>query len=295
MPASRRHGPREPWLWVLNAPAVLLVLGFSVLPIAYVGWLSLQDLRAGVPAGGWIGAANYRFVLADASTVTALRNTLYFAAASVGLATVVGLGVALLLDSRAPGAGWLVVGAVLPWSIPEIVNALLWQWIYNPTYGALNGALVSLGVLDRYRAWLSTPGSAMHAIIVAYAWKLVPFVVIILFAALRSVPADVYESAETDGAGPWRQLRHITWPLIAPAVAVAVTFCVVWSMRAFDIVYLLTKGGPGEATVLLSYLTFTKAFEFGDLGAGAAVACLLAAVTLAMTLVYLRVLPEGEP
>ena len=242
MRVSTRHGLREPWLWVLNAPAVFLVLSFSVLPIAYVGWLSLQDLRAGVPAGGWIGAANYRFVLADASTVTALRNTLYFAAASVGLATVVGLGVALLLDSRAPGAGWLVVGAVLPWSIPEIVNALLWQWIYNPTYGALNGALVSLGVLDRYRAWLSTPGSAMHAIIVAYAWKLVPFVVIILFAALRSVPADVYESAETDGAGPWRQLRHITWPLIAPAVAVAVTFCVVWSMRAFDIVYLLDEG-----------------------------------------------------
>ena len=95
-------------------------------------------------------------------------------------------------------------------------------------------------------------------------------------------------------AGDWAQLRYVSVPVIAPALVVAVTFCLVWSMRAFDVVYLLTKGGPGESTVLLSYLTFTKAFEFGDLGAGAAVACLLAAPTLALTLVYLRVLPEGR-
>jgi multiple sugar transport system permease protein len=293
VPAPGSRARREPWLWALNLPAVVLVLAFSALPIVYVGWLSVQDLRAGVATGGLAGWANYRFVLADASVATALRNTLYFSALSVALATLLGLGIALLLDSRAPGAGWLVMGAVLPWAIPEIVNALMWQWIYNPTYGALNGLLVSLGALDHYRAWLSTPASAMHAIVFAYAWKLVPFVVIILYAALRSVPAEVYESAQLDGAGDWGQLRHVTLPLIAPAIAVAVVFCVVWSMRAFDVVYLLTKGGPGEATTLLSYLTFTKAFEFGDLGAGAAIACILAAVTLAMTLLYLRVLPEG--
>jgi len=293
VPAPARRAHREPWLWLLNLPAVVLVLAFSALPIGYVGWLSVQDLRAGVTPGGLAGWANYRFVLADASVAAALGNTLYFSALSVAVATLVGSGIALLLDSRAPGAGWLVMGAVLPWAIPDIVNALMWQWIYNPTYGVLNGLLVGLGVLDRYRAWLSTPASAMHAIVFAYAWKLVPFVVIILYAALSSVPAEVYESAEIDGAGDWGRLRHVTLPLVAPAIAVAVVFCVVWSMRAFDVVYLLTKGGPGEATTLLSYLTFTKAFEFGDLGAGAAIACILAAVTLAMTLVYLRVLPES--
>jgi ABC-type sugar transport system permease subunit len=281
-------------LGALNAPTGVLVLAFSVLPILYVGYLSFLDLRAGPSAAAdFAGWANYRFVLGDASVTTAFRNTVYFSVLSVGVATLVGLGIALLLDSRAPGAGWLVMGAVLPWAIPEIVNALMWQWIYNPTYGALNGLLVSLGALSEYRAWLSSPPAAMHAIIVAYAWKLVPFVVIILYAALRSVPAEVYESAQIDGAGDWSRLRYVTLPLIAPSLAVAVVFCVVWSMRAFDIVYLLTKGGPGEATVLLSYLTFTKAFEFGDFGAGAAVACLLAALTLAMTIVYLRVLPEG--
>jgi len=283
-------------LQLLNAPALLLVLAFSVLPIVYVGYLSLLDLRLGAGSfGEFAGLENYDFVLGDRSVVRAFWNTLYFSVLSVAIATLIGLGIALLLDSGIRGSGWLVFGAVLPWAVPEIVNALMWQWIYNPTYGAFNGLLVTLGILDNYRAWLSTPVSAMHAVIFAYAWKLVPFVVIILYAALRSIPAELYESAELDGAGSWSQFRYLTLPLAAPAIAVAVLFCVVWSMRAFDIVYLLTRGGPGEATVILSYFVFTKAFEFGDLGAAAAVACLLAALTFAITCVYLRVLPKGEP
>ena len=198
----------------------------------------------------------------------------------MAIATLIGLGIALLLDSTAPGAAWLVAGAVLPWAVPEIVNALMWQWIYNPTYGALNGLLVSLGLPPSTAPGSARPVSAMHAVVVAYAWKLVPFVVIILYAALRSVPAELYESAQIDGAGDWATLRYVSLPVIAPAVVVAVTFCVVWSMRAFDIVYLLTRGGPGRVHGDPELFTFAKAFEFGDLGAGAAVACLLAAVTL---------------
>ena len=294
MDVTRRVRP-DITLRILNLPALALVLGFSVLPIVYVAYLSLQDLRLGsAGTGGFAGLANYRFVLADSSVATAFANTLYFSALAVAIAASVGLGIALLLDSETPGARWLVLAAVLPWAIPEIVNALMWQWIYNPTYGALDGLLVSLGWLREYRAWLSTPGSAMHAVILAYSWKLVPFVVIILYAALRSIPAELYESAQTDGAGRWAQFRYVTLPLIGPAVAVAVLFCVVWSMRAFDIVYLLTRGGPGEATVVLSYFVFTKAFEFGDMGAAAAVAVALAAVTFGVTCIYLRVLPQGD-
>ena len=183
------------------------------------------------------------------------------------------------------------LGGVLPWSIPEIVNALMWQWIYNPTYGAFNGIL-GLGAARPLPRLAQTPGSAMHAIIFAYAWKLVPFVVIILYRGAPRCP-QTSTSPPRRGAGTGAVPPHHV-PLLAPPVAVAVTFCMVWSMRAFDIVYLLTKGGPGRH-VVLSYLTFGKAFEFGDIGAAAAVACLLAAVTLVMTLVYLRVLPEGEP
>ena len=292
---SRRRPRTDPVLLVLNAPTVLLILAFSVLPIIYVAYLSFQDLRLGAPvSGGFAGWENYVYILGDSSVARAFVNTLYFSALSVGIATLVGLGIALLLDSKIRGAIWLVMAAVLPWAIPEIVNALMWQWIYNPTYGVLNGLLVSLGIIDEYRAWLSTPVSAMHAVAFAYAWKLVPFVVIILYAALRSIPEELYQAAQIDGAASWGQFRYVTLPLLAPAVAVAVLFCVVWSMRAFDIVYLLTRGGPGEATVVLSYFVFTKAFEFGDLGAAAAVACVLATLTFALICAYIWILPKGE-
>ncbi len=281
-------------LHILNLPAVALVFAFSVLPLAYVAYLSVQDLRFGLFSAQFAGFENYRFVLGDPSVINAFWNTIYFSVSSVGIATLAGLGIALLLDSDVKGASWLVIAIVLPWAVPEIVNALMWQWIYNPTYGALNGLLQQFGIVADYQAWLSTPLSAMHAVIFAYSWKLVPFVVIIVYAGLRSIPLELYESAQIDGAGAWAQFRYVTLPLLAPVLVVAVLFCVIWSMRAFDIIYLLTKGGPGEATTVLSYFVFAKAFDFGDLGAAAAVACLLAVITFGITCIYIRILPEGE-
>ena len=283
------HSRPDFFLRIVNAPAIILVIAFSVVPLFYVGYLSFQDMRIGM-GGGFAGLDNYRFVLDDASVIKAFTNTLYFAVLSVALATFIGLGIALLLHSDMPGAGWLVSAVVLPWAVPEIVNALIWQWIYNPNYGALNGILYSLGIFADYRAWLSSPLSAMHAVIFAYAWKLVPFVIIILYAGLTAIPTEQYESAEIDGAGDWAQFRYITLPLLAAPLGVAVMFCMVWAMRAFDIVYLLTRGGPGDGTMVLSYFVFSKAFEFGDMGAAAAVACLLALLTFALTALYMRAL-----
>jgi ABC-type sugar transport system permease subunit len=281
-------------LGLLNLPALALVIGFSALPIIYVVYLSLLDTPPGAVNASFAGLANYRFVLADPSTLTAIWNTIYFSTCSVVIATVLGFGIALLLDSGVLGTGWLIFAVVLPWAVPDIVNALMWQWIYNPTYGALNGMLVSLGLLRHYTAWLSTPVSAMNALIFAFSWKLVPFVVVILYPALQSIPADLYQSAQIDGAGDWSQLRYITFPLMAPALAVAVLFGVVWSMRTFDIVYILTGGGPGESTTVLSYFVFTQAFQFGDLGAASAVACILALITFVLTAIYIRVLPQRQ-
>jgi multiple sugar transport system permease protein len=292
--SARSYGQADGALRALNVPAIGLVLAFSVVPIVYIAYLSFQDLRLGVSGGGnFVGWDNYRFIRDDPSVTRAFWNTLQFSVVSVAIATVVGLAIALLLDSDIKGSSWLVAAVVLPWAIPEIVNALMWQWIYNPTYGALNGLLTALGVLPDYVSWMSTPFSAMNAVIFAYSWKLVPFVVIILYAGLRSIPADLYETAQIDGAGAWDLFRYVTLPLLSPAIAVAVLFCVVWSMRAFDIVYLLTKGGPGEATTVLSYFVFSKAFDFGDLGAASSAACLLVLLTFAVTCLYIRVLPQG--
>jgi multiple sugar transport system permease protein len=274
-----------------------LVIGvFTVVPLVYVGYLSLADLRAGEAVGAFVGTANYEFVLQDRSTLTAFRNTFYFSTVSVLLATTVGVGIALLLDADAPGGRVLLAAAVLPWAIPEVVNALMWKWIFDFNWGALNAVLVALRIIPKYRAWFSDGPTAMHALVFAYSWKLVPFVVIILYAALRTIPAELLESARIDGAAGLRLLRYITLPLIMPALTVAILLCVIFSMRAFDLVYLLTRGGPGESTTVLSYYTYAKTFEFGDFGAGAAVSVLLAGATLCLILVYWRVLRrmEGE-
>ncbi|MHB8731490.1 MAG: carbohydrate ABC transporter permease [bacterium] len=283
-------------LRLLNLPTVLLVVGVGLVPVAYVAALSFQNFQLGAAQHAtFAGWSNYAFVLSDSSVANSFRKTLYFSSLSVLTATGVGLGIALLMNNDAVRATkWLIFAIVLPWAVPEIVNALVWQWIFNPTYGALNGLLVSLHILRDYRAWLSTPVSAMHAVIFAYSWKLVPFATLVLYAALRSIPAELYECSQLDGAGGLAQFRYITWPFLTPVIAVVVLFSLVWSMRAFDIVYLLTSGGPGEATMLLSYFTFTKAFQFGDFGASAAVACLLVAMTLVMTGVYWKVLSRGE-
>lgn len=288
-----RRNNSDPLLRALNAPAVLLMLGFGVLPLVYVAYLSLLDTPPGALAAEFVGLANYRYVLTDPSVIGAIWNTLYFSALSVGISVPIGLAIALLLESGIAGSGWLVFAVVLAWGVPDIVNALMWQWIYNPTYGALDGLLVALGLLKTYTSWLSTPVSAMNAVIFAYSWKLVPFVVIILYPALRSIPRELHEAAQIDGAGDWARLRYVTLPLIAPTLAVAVLFGVVWSMRAFDIIYILTAGGPGESTLVLSYLVFAQAFQFGDLGAATAVACVLAAITFILTWLYIRALPEA--
>ena len=292
---GRRRAPSRAGAFpYLNALAFALIALFSVLPLFYVGYLSLVDVKAGQLTGPFVGLENYKFVLDDASTWTAFRNTFYFSSLSVVVATLIGTGIALLLDSDAPWTSILLAATVLPWAIPEVVNALMWKWIFNYNWGALNALLVAVGAIAKYRPWFSDGPTAMHALIFAYSWKLVPFVVLILYAALRTISQEIVESAKIDGAGTVRMFRHITLPLIVPALTVAILFCAIFSMRAFDVVYLLTKGGPGAATTVLSYYTYAKSFEFGDFGAGSAVSVILATATLAVVLVYWRMLLRAD-
>ena len=288
-----RPGLTPPFLITVGAGLLLIAL-FSVFPLFYVSYLSLVDLKAGETVGYFIGLENYQFVLEESSTITAFTNTFYFSTLSVILATLIGLGIALLIDSETPLNKFLIAAAVLPWAIPEVVNALMWKWFFDFNWGALNALLKLLGLIDKYLPWFSDGVTAMHSLIFAYSWKLVPFVVIILYAALKTIPLEVIECAQLDGAGAINLFRHITLPLIMPALAVAILFCVIFSMRAFDLVYLLTRGGPGESTTVLSYFTYAKTFEFGDFGAGSAISVLLAVATLLATIGYWWLLRRVE-
>ncbi|MCO5089552.1 carbohydrate ABC transporter permease [Bosea sp. (in: a-proteobacteria)] len=284
-----RRAVRREWsvpLLSLNGVAVLLLAAFSVFPLLYVCYLSVVDLRAGQAVGSFVGLDNYRFVLENDSTIIAFRNTLYFSTLTVIVATLIGAAIAFVTSTEAWFARLLLPAAILPWAVPEVVNALMWKWIFDFHWGALNAVLHGLGLIEDHRAWFSEGTSAMHALILAYAWKLVPFVVITLYAALKSIPTDVIEAARVDGAGEFALFWRIRLPLIIPALAVSVLLCVIFSMRAFDLIYLLTRGGPGEATTVLSYHVYTSTFEFGDVGSGASISVFLAVVTMAVTLAY---------
>jgi ABC-type sugar transport systems, permease components len=274
--------------FVLNGTALILILAFSVLPVFYVAYLSTLDIKPGELVGHFVGFSNYSFVMESPSIGVTFRNTLLFSTCSVVLAVTIGAAIAFLMDSKIRFRFVLMAAVVLPWAVPEVVNALVWKWIFDYHWGALNAFLKAIGVISTYHPWLSDATTAIYCLIFAYSWKLVPFVVVIIYAALRAIPEELVESGQVDGATAAGVLWHIRLPLVTPAVVVATIFCVIFSMRAFDLVYLLTKGGPGDATSVLSYYTYVTTFEFGDVGAGSAVSVMLAVATLAATVVYWR-------
>ena len=205
--AARQPALRGPFL-PLNLATLALVVAGSLLPLCYVVYLSLIDARPGTLSGQLVGLDNYAFAFSDSTMVNAIWNTLYFSTASVALAVLVGLAIATLIDGATFLRGFLMLAVVLPWALPEVVTALMWQWLFNSKWGLVNGVLHATGLIDRYLSFFSDGTVAMHVLIFAYSWKLVPFVVIILFAALQSIPDELYESAQIDGAGSLRISLH---------------------------------------------------------------------------------------
>jgi ABC-type sugar transport system permease subunit len=275
----------------LNLPSALTFIGLVLLPSVAAVVLSLHavQIRGGLVLQ-FVGLHQYIELPSIPEVWIALKNTGYFGLLSVVLSVLIGTGIALLINSGFPGHRILLAAVIVPWATPNIINALMWSWIYDSAYGSFNGLLYSLHVIADYRAWLSTPWSAMHAVVFAYVWKLVPFVVMIVYAALQAIPRDLYEAAATDGAIGRQIFRYVTLPLIVPALLVGVVFCTIWSLRVFDLIYVLTRGGPGRATFILNWYAFAQAFQFGNMGRASALGTLLGVLTLALTYVYVRLL-----
>lgn len=275
----------------LNLPAAVAFVLFVLLPAAAAVYLSLHQVQIGQGIRlRFVGLEHFLSMTSIPEVWVALKNTGYFGLVSVTSATVIGTAIALIIATGFPGHKVLLVLVIVPWATPNIINALMWSWIYDSAYGSLNGLLYSLGMIDEYRAWLSSGASAMHAVIFAYVWKLVPFVVITVYAALQAIPREIYEAAATDGATEAHTLRAITLPLISPAMMVSIVFCTIWSLRVFDVIYVLTRGGPGRATFILNWYAFAQAFEFGNMGMASALGVLLGGITFVLTSLYVRLL-----
>ena len=238
---------------LLLAPSVIIILGVVLQPILTTFYLSFFEASLAKPAEReFVGLGNYLELLGDSTFWATIWRTLYFTVVSVGIELVLGMAIALLIHAKPYGWQFLRASLIIPWAIPTIVNGTLWRWIYNADYGALNGLLLQFGLIKKYIPWLIDPWRAMNLVIIADVWHSVPFIALIIQAALATLPAELDEAAAVDGANAWQRFWRIRLPLLRSAILVALVIRTVEAFRVFDILYVITQGGPAFGTVTIS-------------------------------------------
>lgn len=274
--------------WLLVAPSIIIILGITLQPILSTLYLSFFQASSGLNATQtFIGFDNYLNILKEESFWATVARTLFFALTSVSVELILGIAIAQLIQARPFGWQFLRVSLIIPWAIPTIVNGSMWRWIYNADYGVLNAILKQSGLIEHYIPWLIDPIRAMLLVIVADVWHAVPFIALIMQAAMASLPAELDEAGAVDGANRWQRFWFIRLPLLRPAILVVLIIRSVEAFRVFDIVYVLTQGGPAFGTMTISYQTYLETFSYGNLGRGSALSFLVSIFTLIMAAVYL--------
>jgi multiple sugar transport system permease protein/N,N'-diacetylchitobiose transport system permease protein len=279
----------------VSAPALLIVFGVVLFPLVTTFAYSFMNIElTSANRGDFVGLANYAQVLSSAAFWAALWRTVYFTLTSTALETVLGLFIALLLNERFPGVKFLRSIVIIPWAVPTIVNGSLWKWIYNGEYGIMNAIFLKLGLISEYRSWLSDPFAAMNLVVVADAWKMTPLAAIFFLAALQSVNKATYEAATVDGAGPLRRFVSLTIPYLTPTILVVLVMRTVEKFKAFDVFYMITRGGPADGTKVLMYETYLKAFTNLQYSQASTYAYLFVIIIASLTAVYLKALRRSE-
>jgi ABC-type sugar transport system permease subunit len=250
----------------------------------------LHDLRMPWLGRPFVGADNYVAAVGDPRFWSALGHTAFFAAVSVGLELVLGLGLALAMNRAYRGRGLVRAAILVPWAIPTVVAGLVWRFMFEGESGIVNAVLVRAGLLAEPLVWFIQAGTAWVPVILADVWKTTPFVALLLLAGLQNIDASLYEAARIDGASAWRQFRHVTLPLLKPAILVALIFRTLDAFRIFDLIYALTGGGPGTSTEPISLYTFNVLLQTLRFGYGSALSVIVFAITFALALVYIRLL-----
>ncbi|MEJ5174379.1 carbohydrate ABC transporter permease [Erwinia sp. MYb416] len=278
--------------WVLLAPMLIVMALLTAWPLLRTIWLSFTDAEL-IGSGaqtGYIGLDNYLYALTDPDFRAAIGRTLYFTMISVALEGVIGVLVALLLNQKFIGRNVLRVLVILPWALPTIVNAMMWRLNFNPDYGSINALLTQAGIIDGYRSWLGSPDSALNAVMLADVWKNYPLVTLLVLAAMQSIPEDLYEAARLDGAPAWRRFRAITFPAIVGALSVALVVRTIDAFKVFDIIYVMTRGGPVDSTKTLSFYVYQESFSYLRAGSGAAYAILMTLMCSVLIALYMAML-----
>jgi multiple sugar transport system permease protein len=291
-PRSRR--PRSPqWAaWAFLAPVTVYLLAFYAYPLYRNVDLSVRDytvytfVHGGAP---FTGLANYRAVIADPTFMPALIHTIVFTLASLVLQFILGLALAVFFTQHFRLSGTLRALFLVPWLLPLIVSASTWAWMLDSTSGVVNATLHAVGIspVD----WLTSPHWSLISVIIANVWIGVPFNLVLLHSGLQAIPKDLYESAALDGAGAWQRFRRITWPLLRPVSAITLLLGLVYTLKVFDIIWIMTRGGPVNSST--TFATWSYQYGFGNLlpefGLGAAVGNFLVVMALIAGLIYIRV------
>ena len=293
--APRRRGglrsladQRARTAWLFLAPLLVVLALVAGWPLLRTIGFSFTDAYLSELAGWrFVGLANYVALFADPGWWRAVGNTVAFTAISVAIETVLGLGIALVLNANLPGRGVLRAAVLIPWAIPTVVSARMWGWMLNDLYGVVNAVLLGLGLIAAPWAWLGDPALALASIIAVDVWKATPFVALLALAALQTLPDEIYDAARIDGAGPVRSFLSITLPLIRPALVVAVLFRTLDALRVFDVIYVLT--GNSAATASMSIYARQQLIEFQDVGYGSAAATCLFLIIALITAILLTV------
>jgi multiple sugar transport system permease protein len=264
-------------------PAGALLLVFLTYPLGLGTWLGFTDAKIGRP-GEWIGLGNFQFLIGDSVAQLSLFNTLFYTVVASALKFGLGLWLALLLNRRLPFKAFLRAIVLLPFIVPTALSAIAFWWMYDSQFSVISWALTRMGLIRQYIDFLGDPWNARLSTIAANVWRGVPFVAISLLAGLQTISPSLYEASAIDGATPWQQFWHVTLPMLTPIIAVVMTFSVLFTFTDFQLIYVLTRGGPLNATHLMATLSFQRGIPGGAIGEGAALATLMVPFLLAAIL-----------
>lgn len=281
--------------WLLVLPSIVVVFAVAIYPLFETVRLSFTNARlASTREVRNVGLQNYQRLFEDDLFWTALRNTVVFTISAVTLETILGMIVALTINSAFRGRGFVRTSMLVPWAIPTVVSSLLWQWMLNDRYGFINSLFIRLGLMDADRnfPWIQNSGTALAAVVAVDVWKTMPFMALLLLAGLQIIPSDVYEAAYVDGASKWQQFWQMTLPLVRPALLVALIFRTMDSFRIYDLVYVLN--GASTATMTIAIYTQQTLIQATRLGLGSAAAVLIFACIGLMVLGYSRLIQVQE-
>ena len=277
---------------VLVTPAVIVMCAVVFFPILATVWLSLHKYNLKYPYLGqpFVGLDNYVKILSDGRFLNSLKVTTLFTVSSVSVELVLGMAIALLLNRPFKGRGLVRTAVLVPWALTTVVMARMWAWIFNSEYGVFNAILYGLGFIDQYIPWVADTQFALWAAVGADIWKTTPFMALLLSAGLQTIPRELYEASMVDGASGWKQFWSVTIPILKPTILVALLFRTLDAARVFDLLFVLTGGGPGFATESLSIYTYRSLFVNLDFGYGSALAVATFLYVMLISFIYIKVL-----